>query len=356
MNIDLITKKLPDWIEAGNPLRTLLFSQVKIVRNIIGFSFPGKSNDKSKHEIHDIILNAMNNTLSSFNLHIFKIEELSKIHRTVLIERRIIPEQYAEGNLLGKAIAISEDESISILINHENHITIQVLMSEDALHDAYNKAFEIVTCLSEYLDFAFDKKFGFLTARLTETGLGVRFSQYFHIPVLEIERQTQHIGKGADEVNFSFVRDGHLTKTGVEGFYCLSNANTLGVTENKLIEQMSIFSQRLIEYEKKMQGIAYVDNKDLYEDKGFRALSMLQSARMISFQESVRMISDVRTALILKFIDRKIDPTLLLKLLFQVFPGHLSVLLNKTTEPAKTKTRMLRNIEKSRADLIRAFF
>ena len=83
---------------------------------------------------------------------------------------------------------------------------------------------------------------------------------------------------------------------------------------------------------------------------------MLQSARMISLQESVRMISDVRTALILKFLDRNIDPILLLKLLFQVFPGHLSVLLNKTTEPAKTKTTMVRNIEKSRADLIREFF
>ncbi|MCK5347070.1 MAG: hypothetical protein KAR20_26855, partial [Candidatus Heimdallarchaeota archaeon] len=110
MNIDLITKKLPDWIEAGNPLRSLLFSKVKIVRNVIGFSFPGKSTDKSKLEIRDVVLNAMNNTLSSFNLHVFNIEELSKIHRAILIERRIIPEQYADGNLVGKAIALSDDE------------------------------------------------------------------------------------------------------------------------------------------------------------------------------------------------------------------------------------------------------
>ena len=75
MNIDLITKKLPDWIEDGNPLRSLLFSKVKIVRNVIGFSFPGKSTDKSKLEIRDVVLNAMNNTLSSFNLHVFNIEE-----------------------------------------------------------------------------------------------------------------------------------------------------------------------------------------------------------------------------------------------------------------------------------------
>ncbi len=356
MNIDLLPKKLPDWIKTGNPLRSLFFSKVKLVRNIIGFSFPGKSTDNNRLEIRELIIKAIKNTLTSFNLNIFNLEELSKIHRLILVERRLIPEHFAEGNLIGKTVALSADETISIYINDENHLTIQVLMSEDTLQDAYNKAFEIVTCISEDLDFAFDTKLGFLTARLNETGLGAHFSHYFHVPVLEIERQTQHIGKGADELNFSFVRDGHLTKTGVEGFYCMTNANTLGITEYKIIEQMSTFSTRVIDYEKKMQGIAYVDNKDLYEDKGFRALSMLQSARMISFQECVRMISDVRTALILKFLDRKIDPTLLLKLLFQIFPGHLSFLLNKNAEPSKTETTMIRNIEKSRADLIREFF
>ena len=44
------------------------------------------------------------------------------------------------------------------------------------------------------------------------------------------------------------------------------------------------------------------------------------------------------------------------ELLFQIFPGHLSFLLNKNAEPSKTETTMIRNIEKSRADLIREFF
>ncbi|MCD4656623.1 MAG: hypothetical protein K8S87_03665 [Planctomycetes bacterium] len=356
MNIDLLPKKLPDWLKTGNPLRALFFSKVKFVRNIIGFSFPGKSNNDSKLEVRELILKAIENTLTSFDLHIFNLEELTKIHRAILVERRIIPEHFADGNLIGNSVAISDDESISIYINDENHLTIQVLMSEDMLQDAYNKAFEIVTRLSEDLDFAFDSKLGFLTARLTETGLGAHFSHFFHIPVLEIERQTQHIGKGADEVNCNFVRDGHHTKTGVEGFYCLTNANTLGITENKIIEQMTSFSRRIVDYEKKMQGVAYIDNKDLYEDKGFRALGMLQSARMISFQECVRMISDLRTAMILKFLDRNIDPILLLKLLYQIFPAHLSIILDKTSETAKTKTTMLRNIEKSRAELIRDIF
>jgi len=356
MQIESLAKKIPEWINDGNPLRSLLFSKVLLVRNIIGFSFPGKSSNDGKLETRDLAVKAIENTLAGENLTIFNMEDLTELQRKVLVERRLIPREFAEGNIIGRSVAITSDEALSIYLNFENHISVQVLKTESNLRDGFERAFEIVTHLSDELDFAFNKELGFLTASLADTGIGAKFTHFFHIPVLEIERQTQNIGKGSDELFFSFERDEHLTNTGVEGFYIVKNLSTLGIGENKLIDQLDKFSQRIVEYETKMQGIAYIDNKEVYEDKGFRALGTLQTARMLSFQECVQLLSDVRTALILKFLDRKIDPQLLLKLMFQIYPGHLSVILNKLEPADQTKTTIIRNIEKSRADFLRTLF
>ena len=100
-----------------------------------------------------------------------------------MVERHIVSPEFISDRR-GKAVLISEDESISIMINEEDHLRIQVLREGLSLKEAAETADRIDTLLSETLDFAYDSEFGYLTQCPTNLGTGLRASVMLHLPAL----------------------------------------------------------------------------------------------------------------------------------------------------------------------------
>src|SRR5699024_10885973 len=83
-------------------------------------------------------------------------------------------------------LILSEDETISIMINEEDHLRIQSIVGGMNLEAAYEVASRVDDIVSEKLDIAFDEKYGYLTSCPTNVGTGLRASCMVFLPALSL--------------------------------------------------------------------------------------------------------------------------------------------------------------------------
>ncbi len=65
------------------------------------------------------------------------------------------------------------------MVNEEDHIRIQTLMSGFQLDEAYQLADKIDDLFESRLDYAFDERIGYITACPTNVGTGLRVPSWF---------------------------------------------------------------------------------------------------------------------------------------------------------------------------------
>ena len=100
-----------------------------------------------------------------------------------MVERHIISPEFAK-KAADKALVISDDESISIMIGEEDHIRIQIILGGLQLEKAYAIIEQLDSILDASLHFAFDENLGYLTECPTNLGTGMRASVMLHLPAL----------------------------------------------------------------------------------------------------------------------------------------------------------------------------
>ncbi len=118
------------------------------------------------------------------------VGKLSPLEREALVENFIMSEAMQKKQ--GAALVLSEDEGVSILINEEDHICIRANARGNDLRGAYARAFRVEKCL-EGLGYAYDPRFGYLSASPLNTGTG------FHADYL---LSSSHSDGGEDKKTF----------------------------------------------------------------------------------------------------------------------------------------------------------
>ena len=77
-----------------------------------------------------------------YNLRFVEMKTLARFEAASMAERHVISPEFASDNN-GRALLISPEEDICVMLNEEDHIRIQVMKSGFALHEAYGIADEI---------------------------------------------------------------------------------------------------------------------------------------------------------------------------------------------------------------------
>ena len=103
------------------------------------------------------------------------LESLSPLEKQVLVERHLISREHA-AKAVGSAVVTNARQSLSVMINEEDHLRIQVLRSGFQLKKAWNAINELDSALEEHLDYAFSPTLGYLTACPTNLGTAIRVS------------------------------------------------------------------------------------------------------------------------------------------------------------------------------------
>lgn len=335
------------WLgESGPESDIVLSSRVRLARNIAGVSFVNRASDPDRNEIVGMVRRAPLFATSDSALLWMEMDDLTERDRQLLVERHLISLQFADDSA-PRGVAISRDETLSVMVNEEDHLRIQTMRSGLSLADAHTSVTAVANELEQELDFAFSPRWGFLTACPSNIGCGVRFSVMLHLPALRVTEEFERVRRAAKDLCLA-VRGFHGEGTEATGdFFQVSNQVTLGVTEEELLEQFAgEVVPQLVEYERSARSILLNTRRVQLEDTVFRALGTLTSARMLESNEAIKLLSRVRLGVNLDLIKGP-SIALLHRLLLQVQPAHLCSITGVSLEDESSART-------ARATLVRA--
>lgn len=255
------------------------------------------------------------------------INSLTEIDRAAMVERHIVSPMLAE-KAQTTGLILSEDETISLMINEEDHIRIQALVGGLNLETAYEEANRIDDIACELLNFAFDEKYGYLTTCPSNVGTGMRASCMVFLPALSAGRM---IGKLMEEVGKYGVTIRGIYGEGTKSLghlYQISNQKTLGYSERDIIDNLNRIVSQVVKQERRRREYMLSVNSDELEDQVHRSYGILKYARQISAEDAFIYLSQLKFGADCNLIefDHKIN---IHQLMMGVQPGSLQWTLGK---------------------------
>lgn len=296
--------------------------RVRLARNLKSIPFPSRMNSDMAHEVINKVWDALSASALKDSLEIIKSEESDSLTLMSLSEKHLISPDFLKGSL-PRAVIISKDEKISIMINEEDHIRIQVFSDGTSLDEAYDTADKIDNLLAEKLDIAFHENFGYLTACPTNAGTGMRASFMLHLPALTMSNSVPSVLTWANKLGLA-VRGIYGEGSKAKGaFYQLSNQITLGATEKDILHRVNLAASELIKKEEMVRNTLFENNRVKITDRCMRAYGVLTNAYTISSDEAFSLASDVLLGISLGIIDN-ITTKSLSDVLFATMPASLT--------------------------------
>ena len=310
---------MSSWYTTHAPEDDIAVStRIRLARNLSGLPFPARMTPEQRRELNLKVKNAVlqSNTPFAKSLKYIDMADVPQTEIAAMVERHIISPEFAEENA-DRAIIISADESISIMICEEDHVRIQVILGGLQLEKAYDTAEQLDSLLYNELHFAFDRSLGFLTECPTNLGTGLRASVMLHLPVTESNGEISSIAETVGKIGFT-VRGmyGEGTKASAS-MYQVSNQITLGISEKNAIDNLKIITAQLIDKERKARNGL---NKIKLEDMCFRALGTLQNSRILSSKEMMDLLSRIKLGISMGIIKTDVLP---IKLFIEGQPNML---------------------------------
>jgi protein arginine kinase len=256
------------------------------------------------------------------------------VERHVLVEKHLVSPDFLKGNPAGKAVVIRQDETVSIMVNEEDHLRIQCLMPGLALQECWELAGAVDDALEATLEYAFNEEFGYLSACPTNVGTGLRASVMMHLPGLAATGMIEEVIPGLSKLGLT-VRGLYGEGTKAAGsFFQVSNQITLGRQEEEIINNLTALVRRLVSQEREARRRLHQEQRGALEDRVFRSYGVLQYARVLTSEEAMRSLSDLRLGLALKIIKR-IPLSLVSELMVLSQPAFLIRLAGKELKPAE---------------------
>lgn len=338
------TYELSKWITGGGPESDIVISsRIRIARNIEKIPFP---NQGEKDDLEKVI-NKVNNKINKDNKFALKyvdMDELSEVDKNVLVEKHLISPPHANSSHK-RGVFLNENEDISIMVNEEDHLRIQILKPGLQLDQCWKNADEVDDFFEDEINFAFSKKWGYLSACPTNIGTGLRSSVMVHLPALNITNNIEKMLGAVSQLGLA-VRGlyGEGSKS-AGNIYQISNQITLGQTEKDIIDNLKSVTMQILEQEKQARKRLLNENEDFLLDKIKRSYGTLKYAHIISNEEALKLLSYLKLGIDLEIIDN-IKVGLLSKLMVLIRPAHLQKIFEKEINSEHRDVKRAKLIQK----------
>lgn len=345
MIIDSLLSTPSELIDAANSKSAIvLMTRVRLARNLSGHCFPGWAEPDERASIVETCRNAVLAVPQMRRSHAFTIDQLDELSRQILVERHLVSRELS-GAKEGAGVVISGDQSVSVMINEEDHLRIQVLRAGFHLKKTWNTINELDSTLEQSLDFAFHSNLGYLTACPTNLGTGMRASVMMHLPALVISNQMEKIVRAVNQLGM-VVRGLFGEGSDASGsIFQISNQTTLGESEEEIIKRLQAVLQSIIEHEENArEKLLESDGPKLFDKIG-RAYGILQNSHLLSSSEAMNLLSLIRLGVDLKLFPAA-NRAVVDRLFIETQPGHLQYVQKGQFEPAQRdllRAGLLRN-------------
>lgn len=296
------------YIDQGPDSDVFISSRIRLARNLDQFPFPHRMDSQQAREAADAIVSAFfqDDEARRHDYLMLDMETLSDQDRQALAEKWLISDDLARKGQQHRVI-ISRDESVSIMINEEDHIRIQSMRAGLDLENAYESALQVALQFEGRLSLAYSEKYGFLTACPTNTGTGMRASVMAHLPGLVLIGRIKDTVDGLSKLGFT-VRGTYGEHSKSQGnLFQISNQLTLGISEDDLINDLKRMLMQLMDQERKARRQLYNKQPLILEDRIMRAYGILHQARLIPNEEASTLLSDLRLGVALGLVQNLLE-------------------------------------------------
>lgn len=328
MQINDLLNHTSEWLKGTGPNSDIVISsRIRLARNLNKFPFPHWASKDDLDEVVNRTKSAMEKVDFLKKSTFLKLADLDSIDKQFLVERHLMSIEHTQ-KTEQKAVLINDEEIIAVMVNEEDHLRLQIMQSGFNLFEAWNIINTIDEALAKLLDYAYLSDFGYLTACPTNTGTGMRGSVMLHLPALVMSRQIERVLAAIAKLSFT-TRGLYGEGTQASGnFFQISNQVSLGHSEDEIIENINGLIRQIIEQETQARQILLAKSKEVLEDRINRSLGILKSARIISSQETIELLSMVRLGSDLGMV-KDINRRTINELFIITQPAHLQKLENK---------------------------
>jgi protein arginine kinase len=326
-----LSTSLGRWLDGSGPASDVVLStRVRLARNLAGVPFTHRAREEQLAMVYSSVLSAVRKTPALTQSLALEMRELTPLDRQFLVERHLISHDLADNGKL-RGLLVLPDESISAMVNEEDHLRLQALASGFQLRSAWESVNAIDDELAQDLDYAFSDELGYLTACPTNVGTGMRASVLIHLPSLVLTKQIGRVLQGITQVGLA-VRGFYGEGSQIMGnFFQISNQTTLGQNERETIDSLERVTKQIIDSEQRARDELLKDARVQIEDKIWRAYGTLRHSRVISSQEVVNLSSAVRFGVALR-IEGLASVQTLNELLVRSQPAHLQITVGRELE------------------------
>lgn len=345
MRIDDLIYRVGEWLKGTGPHANIVMSsRVRLARNLDKLPFPNKSTKKTLSEVIANVASTMNSIDLLRDAALLRINELDNIDRQLLVERHLMSHEHA-AHPEGKALIISREEIVAIMINEEDHLRIQVMQSGLNLFETWKIIDTLDTVLSEKLSYAFLPDWGYLTACPTNTGTAMRGSVMLHLPALVMTKQINKVLAAISKLSFT-SRGFYGEGTHASGnFFQISNQVSLGHSEEEILQNINGLIRQVIDQEEQARQALLLQNRPMLEDKICRSCGLLKNAHIISSQETAELLSMVRLGIDTGII-KDVDRATINELFIMIQPAHLQKIEGKrlgSSERDEKRAKVIRS-------------
>ena len=332
MRFSTLIKHPADWMTGGQGEHgAVLTSRIRLARNLRRHPFPGWAKRDQRAAALDLMRPAVDALPVMKGAFSHELGDLTSVQKQVLVERHLISREHAaRGD--GSAAVIERRQSLSLMLNEEDHLRMQAIRPGLQLTAAFNALSEIDTALEESLEFAFDPTLGYLTTCPTNLGTGLRASAMLHLPGLVLSDQIGQVLQAVNKIGLA-VRG--LYGEGTESLgnlYQISNQSTLGESEETIIRRLERVISQVSNHEQNAREKLLEDDPEMVSDKIGRAYGVLRYAHIIDSKEALNHLSLLRLGGTLGFFS---PATVMLcdSLLMDIQPAHLQLHSGRKLSP-----------------------
>ena len=334
------------WLDgSGSKSEIVLSTRVRLARNLRREPFTHRAREDQLRGVLQRVERAAAAAPSLAGGAFLPMHELAPLERRFLVERHLVSQELSEV-ARPRGLFVAPGERLSLMINEEDHLRLQSLVSGLMLGDAWSLADQADDELDGALEYAYHEEWGYLTACPTNAGTGLRASALIHLPALVLTKQIEKVLKGIMQMGLA-VRGLYGEGSDVVGnLFQISNQTTLGPSEKETLESLERVTRQILAAEERARETLLRDARIQIEDKVYRAFGSLRYGRTMTTAEVVNLCSAVRLGVAIGLPE--LPPLRALnELLVLTRPAHLQRRLGRELEPPE------RNVH--RADFVREY-
>jgi len=311
-----------EWLRGDGPHhQVVVSSRVRLARNLRSHAFPGWAKKHERLQILETIkpqvetLPEMNDAFSVYS------QDLSALEKQVLVERHLISREHAAKGV-GSAVVMNRRQTLSIMINEEDHLRMQAIRSGLQLKSVFKMIDKVDSALEERLDYAFHGKLGYLTACPTNVGTGMRASAMVHLPALVMSEQINQVIQAVNKIGLA-VRGLYGEGTEALGnLFQVSNQTTLGEKEDEIIARLHKVIEQIIEHEQNARQMLLQKKPNTLLDHIGRGYGVLRHAYSMNSKEALNLLSFMKLGIDLGFFPENCRQPID-ELFMETQPAHL---------------------------------